>query len=612
VTVITGLAKARPATNGAPTRFTRLDHFPLWFKESTAEFLALFMHRHAYIRKPFNSDTWLSAPENWTLTDTEILKAAACVHPHSYLGARFGKFTRFGVLDIDAGSKHHSKAELRRLVAAIADAGLMPPSIYRSSSSGGYHLYLFFDEPISSVELRRELYKLLSLYGFQIGKGQLEIFPNTNNTSLGFGCRLPLQEGFAWINRYTLEIDEERSQLSPVEAVGRFLTDAKDSNSYDDFRVFKANVKALEERKAAVISRVQTAPETNVIPFRQSEQPAAAGEHLRYVRAVFHRLPPGIIVDNWYKGRLYHVNGLTGPSQRADAIECVGHYLFYGDPSRDLPALGYGYEQEREWAITEFLKAHHNGQSDEINRGRADAYAQVERAANWVPPHKKGAETVKYAPERPISWIRANANRKTDARKRIADALEGLKKRGRSFTTVELQEAAGCARDTLYAHQDLWRSEYERLLGYQDLADGFFASCPGEYNCVKGGGSPKTSPPSTSLAPDMPVGRLAARRIAYEISMRSERDRQKAQKAAQSSLMASETIWQGEVARLTEKEPSTLSIAEVKALLVILVVYLATAPSYECQQEVQVYITALRDRLDLASKTQLTVVRPPP
>ena len=569
------------------------------------------MHRHAYIRKPFNSSTWLSAPENWTLTDTEILKAAACVHPHSYLGARFGKFTRFALFDIDAGSKHHSKAELRRLIAVIADAGLMPPSIYRSSSSGGYHLYLFFDEPISSVELRRELYKLLSLHGFQIGKGQLEIFPNTNNTSLGFGCRLPLQEGFAWINRYTLEIDEERSQLSPVEAVGRFLTDAKDSNSYDDFRAFKANVKALEERKASVVSRLPWAPETNVVPFRKPEQPGAQGEHLRYVKAVFHRVPPGIIVDNWYKGRLYHLNGLTGPSQRAEAIECVGHYFFYGDPSRDLPALGYGYEQEREWAITEFLKAHHNGQSDEINRGRADAYAQVERAANWVPPHKKGVETVKYAPERPISWIRANANRKADARKRIADALEGLNKRGRSFTTVELQEAAGCARDTLYAHQDIWRSEYERLLGYQDLADGFFASCPGEYNCVEGGGSLKTSPPSTPSDPNMPPGRLAARRVAYEISMRSQRDRRQAHKTAVTSQEASKSTWQGEVTRLTQKEPSTLSVPEIKVLLVILAVYLSMAPDYDSQTALQMYISELKEQMSAATNGPQLLVRPP-
>ena len=114
-------------------------------------------------------------------------------------------------------------------------------------------------------------------------------------------------------------------------------------------------------------------------------------------------LPPGIIVDNWYQGRLYHLNGLTGPSQRAESIECLGHYLFYGDPSRGLPALGYGYEQKRKWAIEEFLKINNNGQSKDINKGRHDAIAQAERAANWRPAHKTSSEPIKYTDKRPVS-----------------------------------------------------------------------------------------------------------------------------------------------------------------------------------------------------------------
>lgn len=68
-------------------------------------------------------------------------------------------------------------------------------------------------------------------------------------------------------------------------------------------------------------------------------------------------------MDSWYKGRLFYLNGLTGPSQRAEAIETIGHYLVYGDPSQALPALGYGYENEREWAIHQFLMDRTNGQS---------------------------------------------------------------------------------------------------------------------------------------------------------------------------------------------------------------------------------------------------------
>ncbi len=63
-------------------------------------------------------------------------------------------------------------------------------------------------------------------------------------------------------------------------------------------------------------------------------------------------------MDNWYKGRLYHLNGLTGPSQRAEAIECLGHYLFYGDPSRDLPALTQAHTMTKiELSLTRFFES---------------------------------------------------------------------------------------------------------------------------------------------------------------------------------------------------------------------------------------------------------------
>lgn len=479
--------------------------------------------------------------------------------------------------------------------------------MYRSSYSGGWHLYLFFDEPINSADLRRQLVKLLTLNDFHIGKGQLELFPHPGGEgSLGLGLRLPLQPGFAWLDKKTLEVEHDRSELDATQALELFI-DVLDgnANSYAVFRQLKSYLQELESRKVAAVAHGLGTAGSNVVPLRRSEKTVKPGEFVEFVRAVFHKLPPGIIVDNWYKGRLFHLNGLTGPSQRAEAIECLGHYLFYGDPSRDLPALGYGYEQERQWAIHEFLEARNNGQSKDINRGRADAFAQVGRAANWKPAHKKGTEPVKYAPERPISWIRENANRKTDARKRITDALDGLKKLQRSFTTVALQEAAGCSRRTLYSHADIWRKDYE------DLAEGFFAICTDKYNVVVGAGLQETKPPATSLELAMPLERLAARRVAYEISTRAEREKRQAQKAAVSLQEASEKHWLDNVIRLTDKEPSSLSLPELKALLTVLSTYLAMAPNEESQAFVQEHISRIRACLLEALDQLLFLVRPP-
>jgi hypothetical protein len=597
--IITGQAQARLQAGSAPTRFARHQYFPKGWEFCVAQFLELF-HRHGYIYKPLTGGSWHTANEKWRLPDSEILKAIACAHPKFFIGCRAGKTTRFAVLDIDQKSRFHNKESLDKLLQVLAAAGLGRSSLYRSSYSGGWHLYLFFDEPINSAELRRHLFKLLTLSGFDVGKGQLEIFPHPGDQgSMGLGLRLPMQPGFAWLDKKTLEVEHERNDIDATIALELFVDVLDgDANTFEDFRRLKAHIELLEKRRAQAAAHGRGESSSNVVPIRPTQKVLTESEFGEFVRGVFYRLPPGIIADNWYKGRLYHLYGLNGPSQRAEAIECVGHYFFYGDPSRDLPALGYGYEEERQWAIEEFLRSRNHGQSKDINRGRADAIAQAERCAQWRPAHKKTSEPVKYSSERPISWIKENANRKKDARHRIADALDGIKKQKRSFTTVELQKAAGCSRETLYNHKDLWRQDYE------DLAEGFFANCTDEYNDVVGAVSPQNKPPTTPSSEIMPPGRLAARRIAYELSMRAQRDKHVSQKV---ETPEAENSWEHEVERLTRHDPQTLELQKLKALLIVLISYLALAPSFESQQRLQTYISAVRASIDRLTEPDLSI-----
>lgn len=145
-------------------------------------------------------------------------------------------------------------------------------------------------------------------------------------------------------------------------------------------------------------------------------------------------------------------------SQRAEAAFCLGHYFFYGDPSRDLATLGYADIDTREQLIEEFLANHHNGFSKDIARGRADATAQITRMANWIPAGGRNGEVQTFVAAPPVSWIRENAKRKANARRRIEDAFGGVANSQTSFLTAgELQKAAGCGRDTLYKHSDIWR-----------------------------------------------------------------------------------------------------------------------------------------------------------
>src|ERR1700733_2845402 len=160
---------ALEGSEGQPARFSRAKYFPAHVDEAVATFLGLF-HRYAYIYRPISGGGWLSANDDWKLTDSEILKAIACVHPKFYLGARCGKASKYAVLDIDAGSRYHTKEGYAKIAALLEKAGIEEHNLYRSSDSGGWHIYIFFDAPVSTRDLYRQLHQLFTLHDFDVAK----------------------------------------------------------------------------------------------------------------------------------------------------------------------------------------------------------------------------------------------------------------------------------------------------------------------------------------------------------------------------------------------------------------------------------------------------------
>lgn len=580
-------------------RFQRASFYPSDWEDTVSEFLELFdPHRYQYIYRPHDGHSWLSAKEEWRLTDTEILKAVANVHPKYLLGCRFGKQTRFAVIDIDAGSEYHNLRSYQKIKAVLSDAGITKLVPFRSSESNGWHLYIFFEEFVNSAQLRKALVQIFSYTKLRIKSGTLEVFPNVSEHSAGMGLRLPLQPGFAFLNDKNLEVNVERWELSPTKALDYFLDEANScANSFHQFVALCKYAQQLAEKQDKVVELRARTKELPANVITMPKLPAAvSGEHLQTVQEIFSGLPPGIRTDDWYRGRNYHQDGLTGESQRADAIRCLSHYFFYGDPSRSLPALGYGYETERELAIKQILELNHNGFSKDLNRGDLDALSQAERAAHWIPPHKRTEETKKYTPIQPIAWIRKNANRKADARKRIQKALEALQARGGSFTTVELHESADCSRETLYKHSDIWRQAYE------DLAEGFFASCTDEYNGVVGVGSSETKPLPLPDKKEMPPGILAARRIIYELRMRDKKTAKKKNVYLRNIYSAQEERWSAELTRLGAVE--NLSLAELKSLIPVLISLRARASDEDSEKMVLQLLDRFRERIDWLSNSE--------
>jgi len=581
------------SNSSAPTRFARKQFFPEGWEFCVSQFLELF-HRYGYIYKPTGGGNWSSANDKWRLDDSSILKAISLQNQKYFVGTRSGRKTKYAVLDIDTGSKYHNKTELDRLLKVLKGARLSRSSLYRSSFSEGWHLYLFFEEAVSSNIIYQQLVKLLKLSNFEVAKGTLEVFPHPGYASLGMGLRLPMQSGFAWLNKDTLEVEMEREWLSATKALEFFLDVLdSDANSYADFLALKARVQELELTKAGASDSALLEKLDNVIPIRNTSKLVASSESVLLVTSIFGHLPLNINADDWQRGRQFHLQGLTEKSQRAEASFCLGHYFFYGDPSRDLPAIGYGCEQERENVIQDFLSTHHNGFSKDISRGRSDAFAQVERMANWLPPHKRDGEAKTYVATRPISWIKENERRKNNARRRIQDALSALQNLKRPFSTVELQKAASCGRDTLYKHADIWRQDYEAL------AEGFFAACPDEYNAVEDTDSVLEGLPcSPVLVPEIPLGLVAARQVVFELSLKGKKEVLSKQTVVLKTSSDSEAAWRFKVAKLTHDNLVDLPVRELKSRLFVLANLLTVAPYEEEATALVAYVRQLRKELN--------------
>ncbi len=80
------------------------------------------------------------------------------------------------------------------------------------------------------------------------------------------------------------------------------------------------------------------------------------------------------------------MSGSFSQSRQAEAVFTLGHYLFYGDPSQNIHALGFGYELEREWVIENILV-------DEKNKPGFKSWSQ--RASRCVPVMLDSTETTR-------------------------------------------------------------------------------------------------------------------------------------------------------------------------------------------------------------------------
>ncbi len=137
--------------------------------------------------------------------------------PNSLIGLRFGKETRYALIDIDRGSPYHPENDpnqFQLVIQSFEDIGLCRFSIIQSSESCGLHIYFFLPEPVPSFGLACALKSALQDKGLQLKQGELEIFPNVKGYKKGSPSnynahRLPLQSGSWLLDEYCWPITND-------------------------------------------------------------------------------------------------------------------------------------------------------------------------------------------------------------------------------------------------------------------------------------------------------------------------------------------------------------------------------------------------------------------
>lgn len=410
----------------------------------------MYPNRLGSIVRHQGTKNWVTLASKFTLSDKQIIFAISdeC---RSLRGCRWSDEAPFLVLDIDAGSKYHNEDGLNELKQALWRVGITKTKLYRSSESGGWHLYVFWTEWASSTDLFTYFKKWLQLEGFEVKSGTLEVFPSAN------ALRLPLQAGFAWLNDQGL-LAIERKDFSADAALFQFMADLQ-SNAID--------WKPVRERLEAAISELSKV---------SSIQPEQMNEFASMVEDATAEIDQ----QRWKKGQEYWLNGLTKNGQRHEGILFVGYYLWYGDGSNGLsPLPGRRAAAQRQRLIRRWIEQNHNGFCSHIAAGNwKKVEDDIERAVSWRRFNSVEERVPYLVTDRlvdrqmevrlTVDQLRtANENREKAARHKIKNAVEELQQARERVSIRAVKRITGCSINTIRKHRELLLSN-----GSGDLSPG--------------------------------------------------------------------------------------------------------------------------------------------
>jgi hypothetical protein len=149
-------------------------------------------------------------PTQWKTLTRRCLSLAEIQKYHAdptrLIGLRHDRWTQFALIDVDHASCYRDEDSIRTICWCLSDIGLELPIFIQSSYKGGLtkglHILFFLEKEVNSRNLADLISDWLTLNGFVIMEGQLEVFPSAGNgTNCKFkAVRLPLQpDSGSWI-----------------------------------------------------------------------------------------------------------------------------------------------------------------------------------------------------------------------------------------------------------------------------------------------------------------------------------------------------------------------------------------------------------------------------
>ena len=213
-------------------------------KDLAEKFLSWFPHRYDWIYREVGK-SWYTESK-YPLNDNELLEKWA--DTLVTVGVRFGKTTRYAMIDIDKDSPYHPKQN-KEAIAALKEClrliGLNACIILQSSDSGGFHLYFSLPEEVSSFYLAKAIKLHLEASGFIVAGGILEIFPNPKSFVKQVEGEKPVYSKYNG-HRLPLQLD---SHLIDDEGV---YTGCNSISVFCDWMDWAANRQDMEQLNGAI------------------------------------------------------------------------------------------------------------------------------------------------------------------------------------------------------------------------------------------------------------------------------------------------------------------------------------------------------------------------